>query len=231
MTFNPEEFGLKKGYLYEIISTTYSLTEKAISPNASCMGIRMIGENQIQISPFLGTTTYQNLKENSTVAINFIDDVYMYALAALKELNSPIGLNEFPKEYYEFKFIESRAMDVPFIKNSWGILIGDVSQEFQKEKHDDLGEMMVPVFTLNIILAEKFRDSFNVFNRAENLALETIILATKLKAAKGTKDKKSFYVIHEKIIEHMGNIERFGKNKDALKTLKLVSDYISNLMD
>ena len=231
MNFNPEEFGLKKDYLYEIISTTYSLTEKAIKPNASCMGIRMIEENQIQISPFFGTTTYQNLKEHSIIAINFVDDVYMYALAALKEPNSPIGLNELPKEYFEFKHMESRSMDVPYIKNVWGILIGEVSREFQKEKHDDLGEMMVPVFTLDIILAQKYRDSFKIFNRAENLALETIILATKLKAAKGTKDNKSFNVIHEKIIEHMSNIERFGKNKDALKTLELVSNYISKLLD
>ena len=230
MNFNPEEFGLKRDYLYEIISTTYSLTEKAINPNASCMGIRMIEENQIEISPFFGTTTYQNLKEYSIIAINFVDDVYMYALAALKEPNFPIGLNEFPKEYFEFKHIESRSMDIPYIKNAWGVLIGEVSREFQKEKHDDLGEMMVPVFTLDIILAQKYQDSFKTFNRAENLALETIILATKLKAAKGTKDKKSFYVIHEKIIEHMSNIERFGKNKDALKTLELVSNYISKLI-
>jgi len=231
MNFNPEEFGLKKDNLYEIISTTYSLTHKAIKPNASCMGIRMIEENQIQISPFFGTTTYQNLKEHSIIAINLVDDVYMYALAALKEPDSPIGLNDFPKEYFEFKYIESCSMDVPYIKNAWGILIGEVSQEFQKEKHDDLGEMMVPVFILNIIFAQKYRDSFKIFNRAENLALETTILATKLKAAKVTKGNKSFYVIHEKIIEHMSNIERFAKNKDALKTLELVSNYISKLLD
>ena len=231
MTFNPEEFGLKRDYFYEIISTTYSLTEQAIKPNASCMGISLIEESQIQISPFFGTTTYQNLKENSTIAINFVDDVYMYALAALKEPNSQIGLCEFPNEYYKFKYIESRAMDVPFIKNSWGILIGYVSREFQRQKNDDLGEMMVPVFYLNIILAEKYRDSFKIINRAENLALETIIWATKLKAAKENKDKKSFDVIHEKIIEHMSNIERFGKNKNAHKTIELVSKYIRSLTD
>ena len=231
MNFNPEEFGLKKDYLYEIISTTYSLTGKAIKPNAACMGIRMIGENQIQISPFFGTTTYQNLKEHSIIAINFVDDVYLYALAALKEPDSPIGLNEFPKEYYEFKHIESRSIDVPYINKAWAILIGDVSQEFQKEKHDDLGEMMVPVFTLNIILAEKYRDSFKILNRAENLALEIIIWATKLKAAKESKDNKSLDVIHKKIIELISNVERFGKNKHALKTINLVSKYISNLLN
>ena len=234
MPFNLEEFGLKKDNLYEIIATTYSysITEdkKQIKPNASCMGIRLIEENQIQISPFFGTTTYQNLKEHSTIAINLIDNVYIYALAALKEQDSPIVLKEFPTEYYKFKYIDSRAMDVPYIKSAWGILIGEVSRESQKVKHDDLGEMVIPVFILNIILAEKIKESYKLFNRAENLALETVIWATKLKIAKENKDNNSINKFHKKILDNMENIGRFGKNTAALKTIELVSNYISSLI-
>ena len=231
--FNYRDFGLKKDYLYEIIATTYALTEdgKEIKPNASCMGIKIIEDNQIQISPFYSTTTYKNLKENNIIAINFVDDVYLYALAALKEKDSSIGLKEFPSDYYEFKYINSRAMDVPYIKGAWGILIGEVSHELQKTKLGDLGEVIIPVFKLNIFFNEKFLETFKLFNRAENLTLEMIILATRLKVAKENNDHTLFDVIHEKINDYLGSIKRFGKNKRAIKAIDLVSKYISNLMD
>lgn len=231
--FDYQDFGLKKDNLYEIIATTYSITaeDKEIKPNASCMGIRMIEGDQIQISPFYSTITYKNLKEYSTIAINFVDNVYLYALAALKEPNSPIGLIDFPSNYYDFKNLESHVMDVPYIKKAWGILIGEVSHEFQKTKSDDFGETTIPVFNLKVIYSEKFQESSKLFNRAENLALETIILATRLKIAKENKNQPLLSKVHEKIIDYMGNIERFGKNENALKTIELVNKYISKLMD
>ena len=232
MKFKYQDFGLHEGNLYEIIATTYSITEegKEIKPNASCMGIRLMEGNQIQISPFSGTVTYKNIKKNSTIAINFVDDVYLYALAALKERDSPIGLTEFPSAYYAFKYLETRAMDIPYIKKAWGILICEVSQEFEKIKHNSFGEVLIPIFKLNTIFHEKFQESFKLFNRAENLALETIILATRLKLAKKKNDSLLFQKIHEKIMDHIDDIERFGKNENALKTIDLVSKYISSLM-
>jgi len=231
--FNYQDFGLKEGNLYEIIATTYSISKngKEIKPNASCMGIRMIEGEQIQISPFYNTITYKNLKEYSTIAINFVDDVYLYALAALKEPDSPINLTDFPSKYFDFTYLESRAMDVPYIKKAWGILIGEVSHEFQKTKNDDLGEVIVPVFKLNVIFTEKLRETHKLFNRAENLALEVIILATRLKIARENQNQVLFSKIYGKINDYMENLERFCKNKNALKTISLVNKYISSLMN
>ena len=230
--FNYQDFGLKKDNLYEIIATTYSITKsgKEIKPNASCMGIRMIEGGQIQISPFYSTITYKNLKDYSTIAINFVDDVYLYALAALKELDSPISLTDFPSKYYDFKYLESHAKDVPYIRKAWGILIGKVSQEFQKTKNDDLGEVIIPVFKLDVIFTEKLQETHKLFNRAENLALEAIILATRLKIAKKNQNQVLFSKIHEKIKDFIENIERFGKNKRVQKTIYLVDKYISSLI-
>ncbi|GAH21119.1 unnamed protein product, partial [marine sediment metagenome] len=50
--------------------------------------------------------------------------------------------------------------------------------EEQTAKDDELGESKVIEFTLSIVSCDKFNESFKIFNRAENLALETIILAT-----------------------------------------------------
>ena len=227
--FNYQDFGLKEGNLYEIIATTYSILEKGmeIKPNASCMGIRMIEGEHLQISPYYSTITYKNLKDYNTIAINFVDDIYLYGLAALKEPNSLINLTEFPPKYYEFKYLESRSMDIPYIKKAWGILIGEVSHEFQKTKTNDLGEVMIPVFKLDVIFAEKFLNTHKLFNRTENLVLETIILATRLKIARENQNKAQYIKINEKIEEYIEDIERFGYNKRALKTIELIKNYLN----
>jgi hypothetical protein len=229
--FNNQDFGLKKGILYEIIATTYSMSDdgKEFKPHASCMGIRMIEGGQIQISPYYSTITYKNLKEYSTVAINFVDDVYLYALAALKDPNSPINLTEFPSKYFEFKYLESNFMDVPYIKKAWGILIGKASHEFQKTKTNDLGNVMVPIFKLDIIFAEKFLNTHKLFNRTENLVLEAIILATRLKISKESQNQAQFNKIQVKIEQYIDDIERFGYNKRALKAIELVKSYTTKL--
>ncbi len=230
MTFNLKSFGLKKDNLYEIIATSYSISDDGfiIKPNASCMGIRVIESNQLQMSPFYSTTTYKNLKQNSLITINFVDDVHLYALAALKEKDSLVGLSEFPSDYYDFKYLEASSIDIPFIKKAWGILIGEVSKEFQKSKIDNLGEFTMPVFVLKVIFAEKLKESHKLYNRAENLALESIILATRLKVAFENKDRNLISKICEKILDNTKNIERFGRNKNALKAIELVNQFVDH---
>jgi hypothetical protein len=122
-------------------------------------------------------------------------------------------------------------MDVPYIKIAWGILICEVSQEFVKRKQDGFGEAIIPIFKLNTIFHQKIQESYKLFNRAENLALEAIILATRLKIAKRKNDQQLLHKIYKKILDHKGNIERFGKNEDALKALGLVINYVGNLID
>lgn len=231
MSFDPNFFGLKKDYLYEVIATSFSIADDgtAIKPNASCMGIRLVENNKIQITPYSSSSTYRNLKNTSILALNFIDDVYLYALAALKDPNSPINLVEFPIEYYAFKSLESLSMDVPYIKNSWAILICKVFKEFEEVKTDDLGEIMIPRFNLDVISSDLFQASHKLFNRAENLALEVIISTTRLKIAKDNKNRLLFSEILDKINEDIKNIVRFGKNDKAIKTIELVKNYINSL--
>lgn len=231
--FVPQNFGLKRNYLYETITTTYSIDDKlgSIFPNASCMGIRLEENNKIIINPYPSTTTYKNLRENNFIAINFVNDVYLYALAALKDPDSLIGLTEFPSKYYGFQYIESIAMDVPYIQKAWSILIGKVSKELQKTQQDSFGEVMIPLFVLDVIFAKKISNSFKYINRAENLAIESIILATRLKLAKNLNNDTLFCQIHEQIISHIENIERFGRNKRALKAIELVGKYVKKLLD
>jgi len=233
MIFNPENFGLKTDYLYEVITCTYSKSEedKKIKPNASCMGIRVDEYNLIEIGPYSTTSTYKNLKENKILTLNFVDDIYLYALAALKEPNSSIGLQDLSTNYYNFKKLETREILIPYINDAWGILICEPVKEFLKIKQNELGEIKIPFFKLKVIFCDKLKQSFKLFIRAENLTLEIIILATRLKVAKEMKNASLFDEIYEKIIDLMETVKRLGKHDRVLKTIDHVNDYIKILMD
>ena len=243
--FDYRDFGLKKDNLYEILATTFSLGKKKdkIKPNTACMGIRFIEDNILYMGPYPNTTTFKNLKGNGFVGINFVDNIYLYALAALKENNPPIGLTEFPSKYYNYYEIakcegnvdifknDIDKIIIPYINKAWLSLIGKVVDKNQKIKKNDLGEIRITEFRIIIINFVKAKNSFKYFNRAENLTLETIILATRLKVAKEKIDKILFNNIYEKITEYIDCIKRFGKNKNALKSINLVNNYIRSLMD
>ncbi|MHA1489909.1 MAG: DUF447 domain-containing protein [Promethearchaeota archaeon] len=243
--FKYRDFGLKKNTKYEILAVTYSKSgeKENISPNTSCMGIKVIEDNIIKIGPYPNTTTYKNLKASGLITINFVDNIYLYALAALKEDNSPLGLTKFPSEYYNYyedrtvkNYVEISKQNankilIPYINKAWLILIGKVIEENQITKKDGLGKMDISEFKISITFFKKFRDSFNFFNRAENLALEAIILATRLKVAKVTNNRVLFNQFYEKMNYIIENIKRFSKNENALKTIDLVSRYIKTLMD
>ncbi|MFX1387020.1 MAG: DUF447 domain-containing protein [Promethearchaeota archaeon] len=245
--FNYRDFGLKEGNLYETLAITFSEFEKKdkIKPNTACMGIKCIKNNLLKINPYPETTTLKNLKKNGWIVINFIDDVYLYALAALKEPNSLIGIKKFPSKYYEYyeisisesirenfnDFTKSDNILIPYINKAWLFLCGKMVAEDQVIKINALGELKVSEFTINIIDFKKLKESFKLFNRAENLALEIIVLASRLKIAKEKNEFALFNIIHEKILDHMENIKRFGKNKRALKSIALVNNYLSNLKE
>ena len=108
------DLGLKKENLYEILATTYALDEEnnEIIPNMACMGIRIVDNDIIKISPYPNTTTYSNLKSNKFLAINFVNDVSLYALAALKEF--PPDFKESQKDYYKYKEISENRVQ-PFL--------------------------------------------------------------------------------------------------------------------
>ncbi|MHA2128170.1 MAG: DUF447 family spectrin-like domain-containing protein, partial [Candidatus Hodarchaeales archaeon] len=78
--------------------------------------------------------------------------------------------------------------------------------------------------------AELFKPSYKLFNRAENLVLEIIILATRLKIAKNDENEPLISKILNKIRDHIKDVSRFGKNESAIKAIEIVNKYISNLL-
>lgn len=243
MELNYQKLGLKKDYLYEVLATTYSIDEDKLIPNTACMGIRLIKENTVKITPYQNTRTYKNLKLNKFITLNLVDNIYLYALAALKEVNSKIGLYTFPENFYNFLEIDTKGgiteisnkigniklHYIPFINEAWAVLIGKAVQEEEIVKENNIGISFLSEFQLDLIKIIKFKESFKLFNRAENLGLESILLATRLKIAYNKKNLFLYSNILEKINNNIENIRRFGKNLNALKAIDLVEKYIKNL--
>lgn len=237
--------GLKKNYLYEIIATTLSIDKHLMVPNTASMGIRIVDEKNIDIRPYPNTTTYKNIEKSKFIILNFVDDVYLYALASLKGSNlskSYKGLSEdyynfltlrVNKEYMDFahKISSSDSIRLPYLKNAWAIVVCVATNETQVQKLDNFGKIELMALNLAVISYEKFKESFKLYNRAENLALETIILATKLRVAGEKKDETLIRTIKNKIDENYNEIYRFGKNLSALKTIEFIQDYIEELED
>lgn len=239
---NPKSIGLKEDYLYEVLATTFSINNNNIIPNTACMGIRLIDNRSIKLRPYPNTSTYKNLRSNKLITLNFVDDIYLYALASLKGFKRSKNIKIFPEEFYDYYKIEkikevfvnhsnSEIVSLPYIKQAWAMIACVARGEEQIVKDDNLGELKVVEFTLSIISCDKFKESFKIFNRAENIALEAIILATKLKVAEEKKDKALVQKLEQKIEDFFVEIQRFGKNISALKVVEHVKDYIKNLKD
>jgi len=236
--------GLKINYLYEVLATTYSLENHKLVPNTAAMGIRLLENNTIKILPFPNTTTYKNLDSTKLITLNFVDDIFLFALASLKINHISSSTETLTEEYYNlypfdvknehkaiFKGItKDNYIHLPYLNQAWAIISCVATNKNQTLKTDDLGQVEVVEFGLSVNFYEKFKESFKLYNRAENLTLETIVLATKLYVAKEKKDKTLFNKIKNKIEDNINEVLRFGKNTSALKAIEYVKDYVRSKM-
>ena len=65
-----------------------------------------------------------------------------------------------------------------------------------------------------------------MFNRAENLALEAIILATRFKIAKENNNKELYIIYKNRIEEYIEKIKSFGENKKALNAVRVILNFL-----
>jgi hypothetical protein len=235
--------GLKLNYLYEILATTFSYDNNLIVPNTASMGVRLVDKRTLKIWPFPSTTTYKNIEESRLLVLNFVDDVYLFALASLKNSNfSQIerGISKENYSYYTFNVNEANkefpkniavknSLQIPYLKQAWAIIICYANKINQILKKDDFGNYYLKEVSLTMMSFVKFRESFKLFNRAENLSLETIILSTKLKVAIEKKEETLIREIKHKIEENISDVKRFGKNVSALKAIEYIESYMKGL--
>lgn len=217
-----ELFGINFNRLYETIAVTLTKLEKEkiIIPNSACMGVKFLDNNTFQMTPYLETDTYKNLIKSPYVSINFVDNIYFYAQAALLGENLGQTKREFPDSYYDFKD------EIPYLKESWGVIFGKLNEHKIITKATHLGENNVLQANFKIIDFIKIQESFHLKNRAENLALESIILATRLKIAVKKENKEMYEKIYDKILYYNEQIKNFAKNDKAIETMDFIVSYI-----
>jgi len=226
MKIDFNSIGLENKCLYEILATTYKIKNEKIIPNTACMGI-IIDNDIIKIRPYPETNTYKNIKKNKTIVINFIDDIFLYSLAGLKFYNQKNDLEAFPEKYHDSLEVDNYL--ALYLKDSWAYILGRVSKEEQIIKKDKYGETEMIEFEILPLKIIKSRESFKVFNRAENLALEIIILATRLKLAVEIDDELRKNEIVKQIREYILLINRLGKSSKVLKTIDYIKNFINTL--
>jgi len=235
--------GLKKNYLYEVLATTFSIEKNLMFPNTACMGVRLLDKKLIKIWPYPNTTTYKNIESSKFLIINFIDDVYLYALSSLKGSFASKSVGALSEKYYNYytlgvngeykdyakRITSTDSIQLPYLKQAWAIIICIATDKKEILKEDDFGKVNLMEINLSIISYEKFKESFKLYNRAENLTLETILLATKLNVAIEKENKALIKTIKRKIEENFNEVKRFGRNVSALKAIEHIKDYLKGL--
>ena len=229
-------FGIHFNQLYETIAITFAEAKDGTNyiPNCACMGVRFIDGKTFQMTPFLTTDTYQNLFSFPYVSINFVSNVYLYAKAALIGENAGQKEPEFLESDFDHKIIkllrneghDEEELKWLFLKESWGTVLGKLGKRQKIVKRDQFGENKALLGEFQIIDFLKRNESFNLINRSNNLALEIIILTTRLKIAKKFGKKQLYDDIFNRITFYKKEIERFCQNDEVLKTLDFVSKYI-----
>jgi len=221
---NLQDYGLNKDCLYEVLACTISKKNENEYPNTASMGIRVIDDKVLKIKPYYNTMTHRNIKEYGIVSLNFIEDVVLFAQASLKEIKR--DFKGFPIEDYLYYYYRRKDYKIPYLKQAWMVIFCNVVNETHVVKQDEMGSINATEFELEVIYSIKKKESFKLYNRAENLALESIILATRLKIARENKDEILYSKIETRINEYLNMITQFGRNSSALKTINLVKEYI-----
>jgi hypothetical protein len=235
--------GLKKNYLYEVLATTFSIEKNLMFPNTACMGVRLVDKKLLKIWPYPNTTTYKNLESSKFLIINLIDNVYLYALSSLKGTFASKSVGVLSEKYYNYyslgvndeyknyakRITSTDSIKLPYLRQAWAIIICLATGKNEILREDDFGKLKLMEINLSVISYKKFRESFKLYNRAENLTLETIVLATKLNLAIEKKNKALIKTIKCKIEENFNEVKRFGRNVSAFKAIEHIKDYIKGL--
>lgn len=66
----PDEFGLRKGWVYEVVVTA--------AGNAAPMGILTRDSESIEMEVYKGLKTYENILKDGKFVINFVDDIKIF---------------------------------------------------------------------------------------------------------------------------------------------------------
>ncbi len=156
-----------------IVCSFFPNTDKKI--NAACMGVHFTTTNEVYLHVYEDTHTKSILTPGTKFSINFSEDFYEYVIAALRRKNHEELIDELPKN--SFKKLEP----VPVLKSSWCAVICQViKMPHALKSTPKCRRREFPNIRSKILSVEVYRLPKIFNNRSMNLAIEALILSTRI---------------------------------------------------
>ena len=164
--------------------------------NCAAMGVKLTRGDYLLVQPYRNTVTYQNLSQFPFATVNFTTNPLTFAVCALKGENAGPHAPESSME----ELIQWKDFPVPSLKSAF------LSLKCMRETMDDVNIGQRGMFLLSVKEAAILTPTLPLTNRADNLALEAVVHATRVK------------IFTEQ--------ENFSLAKDLLATIKRYETYI-----
>ncbi len=176
--------------------------------NSSCMGVHFTPTDEVYLHAYEDTDTKKLLKNGARFSINFSDSFVDYARAAILGKNSGKNGAEIPEGMFK------RTDPFPSLKNSWLT----VECKVIKSGPDILVKppcrrRKSPNIRTKILNKYYYRPPRIFNNRSMNLAIEALILATRIPLYKPLSEDYNFslklYKTYKNKIESWRDMDRF----------------------
>ena len=156
-----------------IVCSFFPNTDKKI--NAACMGVHFTTTNEVYLHAYEDTHTKSILTPGTKFSINFSEDFYEYVTAALRRKNHEELIDELPKN--SFKKLDP----VPILKSAWCAVICQViKMPLALMSTPKCRRRESPNIRSKILSVEVYRFPKIFNNRSMNLAIEALILSTRI---------------------------------------------------
>ncbi len=168
--------------------------------NAACIGVHFTPTDEVYIHAYEDTHTRAILKPGTRFAINFSENFYEYAIAALRRKNHEKYVDELPRT----SFLTTDP--VPILKNAWAAVECEViDMPLEILQRPVCRRRENPNIRAKILSKNVYRLPILFNNRSMNLALESLILATRIPIYATTSSEyrqaiKTYVIIKKKLI-------------------------------
>jgi hypothetical protein len=205
--------------LCECILVTAS--EEHTPPNAAPMGVKLSYREYLLVQPFTNTDTYANLSSFPYATANFTTNPLLYAKCALRGWSKGPGEPELPMDNYH----TWPDFPVPSLKEATLTLQCAVDTTVEDVVVSSRGFMLLAVQGAAIL-----NPLLQIVNRSDNLAIEAIVHATRVKLfiedgdLDSAKDLLSLIRRYEKFVKEHGS-----EDSPACHAIEMVNDFIEPL--
>jgi len=148
-----EEIGIKNNWIYEVVVSTFHVRV----PHAAPMGIWSEDLDTLNLAIYRDSKTLKNIIKKKEFAVNIVDDIKTFYESLFNKGN--------------IAYAPSNQINAPLIRDAPAIIECKVTHIAQKENRFHIKAEIV-----DIRISNKIR----LINRAKGLALESLILATRL---------------------------------------------------